>query len=114
MTDRPQFEDEPGAEERFERAVKNALRIPPKPHAKKSLTKSTDQKRRQGWKSALTSFHPAGSALFALHRVSDGLKLSRARSAHGFSLRDELAIASVPTNLACRISRHVITSFPGP
>jgi hypothetical protein len=31
MTDKPP-EDEPGADERFEQGVKNALRMPPKPH----------------------------------------------------------------------------------
>jgi len=31
MTDKPP-EDEPGAQERFDRGVANALRMPPKPH----------------------------------------------------------------------------------
>jgi hypothetical protein len=29
----PKVEDEPGAQERFDRAIKNALAMPPKPHA---------------------------------------------------------------------------------
>jgi hypothetical protein len=33
MTDKPLPEDEPGAQERFDRAIKNALATPPKPHA---------------------------------------------------------------------------------
>jgi hypothetical protein len=28
----PKVEDEPGAKERFDRAIKNALAMPPKPH----------------------------------------------------------------------------------
>jgi len=32
MTDKPPT-DEPGAQERFDRGVANALRMPPKPHA---------------------------------------------------------------------------------
>jgi len=32
MTDKPSPEDEPGADERFDRAIKNALKMPPKPH----------------------------------------------------------------------------------
>jgi len=32
MTDNPLPEDEPGAEERFERAIKNALVMKPTPH----------------------------------------------------------------------------------
>lgn len=35
MTDKPsEVEDEPGAEERFSRAIGNALKMPPKPHPK--------------------------------------------------------------------------------
>ena len=34
MTDKPPPKDEPGADERFERGLKNALAMPPKPHAK--------------------------------------------------------------------------------
>jgi len=33
--DQPKIEEEPGAEERFERAVKRALKTPPKPFTKK-------------------------------------------------------------------------------
>jgi len=32
MTDKPPT-DEPGAQERFDRGISNALRMPPKPHA---------------------------------------------------------------------------------
>lgn len=33
MTDKPpKVEDEPGAEDRFQRGIANALRMPPKPH----------------------------------------------------------------------------------
>jgi len=39
MTDKP-LEDEPGAQERFDRGITNALRTPPKPHVKKSETDS--------------------------------------------------------------------------
>ena len=37
MTDKPpkEVQDEPGAEERFERGIANALRMPPKPHKPK-------------------------------------------------------------------------------
>jgi hypothetical protein len=37
MTDKPPkpIEDEPGAQERFEHGLGNALRMPPKPHAQK-------------------------------------------------------------------------------
>jgi len=33
MADKPLPKDEPGAEERFERGIKNALAMKPKPHA---------------------------------------------------------------------------------
>ncbi len=35
MTDKPpnEVQDEPGAEERFERGVANALKMPPRPHS---------------------------------------------------------------------------------
>jgi hypothetical protein len=39
MTDKPSPEDEPGAQERFNRAIKHALATPPKPH--KAETKRT-------------------------------------------------------------------------
>lgn len=50
MTDKPPPKDEPGAEERFERGLKNALamaRKPHKPHINKLETKSerTSEKR---------------------------------------------------------------------
>jgi hypothetical protein len=32
MTDKP-LKDEPGADERFDRGIANALKTPPKPHA---------------------------------------------------------------------------------
>jgi hypothetical protein len=35
MTDMPLAKDEPGAQDRFDRAVKNALATPPKPHMPK-------------------------------------------------------------------------------
>jgi hypothetical protein len=36
MTNKPpKVEDEPGAEERFERGIKNALAMAPKPHKEK-------------------------------------------------------------------------------
>ena len=40
----PKVEDEPGAQERFDRAIKNALATPPKPHAKKGAGKPTPPK----------------------------------------------------------------------
>ena len=38
MTDKPP-EDEPGAEDRFQRGIANALKMPPKPH--KALVKDS-------------------------------------------------------------------------
>lgn len=35
MTNKPLPKDEPGAQERFERGLKNALATPPKPHKPK-------------------------------------------------------------------------------
>lgn len=35
MTDKPLPKDEPGAEERFDQAIKNALATPPKPQKTK-------------------------------------------------------------------------------
>jgi hypothetical protein len=39
MTDKPLPEDEPGAQERFDRAIKQALATPPKPHKPKPAPK---------------------------------------------------------------------------
>jgi len=46
MTDEPP-EDEPGAEERFDRGIANALRMPPKLHGKKSLTESPEAGKKR-------------------------------------------------------------------
>jgi hypothetical protein len=46
MTDKPLPEDEPGADERFGRAIKKALNTPPKPHNPK-LQQSTDSAERK-------------------------------------------------------------------
>ena len=35
MTDKPLPKDEPGAQERFDQAIKNALAMPPRPHKPK-------------------------------------------------------------------------------
>jgi len=40
MTDKPPT-DEPGAEERFDRGVANALKMPPKPHKPVKAPKKT-------------------------------------------------------------------------
>jgi hypothetical protein len=40
MTDKPLPEDEPGAEERFDRAIKNALATPPKPRVASGKVKA--------------------------------------------------------------------------
>jgi hypothetical protein len=42
MTDKPLPEDGPGAQERFDRAIKNALATPPKPHKDKAPTDSRE------------------------------------------------------------------------
>jgi hypothetical protein len=44
ITEKPLREDEPGYEERFDRAIKNALATPPKPH-KQAPTKLPNKKR---------------------------------------------------------------------
>jgi hypothetical protein len=42
MTEKPPPQDEPGAQERFDRGIKNALATPPKPHRQRGAeTKST-------------------------------------------------------------------------
>jgi hypothetical protein len=40
MADRPLPEDEPGAQERFDRAIKNALATPPTPHKPVTSTRA--------------------------------------------------------------------------
>jgi hypothetical protein len=48
MTDKPPkaVEDEPGADERFERGVANALKMPPKPHKAPEKTGAKTDKAR--------------------------------------------------------------------
>lgn len=48
MTDKPLPEDEPGAQERFERAIKTALATPRKPH--KISDKSIATPKKEGAK----------------------------------------------------------------
>jgi hypothetical protein len=45
MTEKPP-EDEPGAQERFDKGVANALRMPPKPHAAKSKAAPAPKRSR--------------------------------------------------------------------
>jgi hypothetical protein len=43
----PPAEDEPGAEERFERGIRNALATPPKPHKAKDGSEQPKPRNRE-------------------------------------------------------------------
>ena len=47
MTDKPLPTDEPGAEERYDRAIKRALATPPTHHKPKEESKPKDQEPRR-------------------------------------------------------------------
>jgi hypothetical protein len=40
-------EDEPGAQERFDRGIANALKMPPQHHVKKTVTESPDSGKKR-------------------------------------------------------------------
>lgn len=46
MTEPKKIEEDPGADERFDNAVANALKMPPKPHVKKPTDKASEKKRQ--------------------------------------------------------------------
>ena len=46
MTEPKNIEEEAGAKERFDNAVANALKMPPKPHVKKEKTDGGKTKRK--------------------------------------------------------------------
>jgi hypothetical protein len=48
MTDKPLPKDEPGAQERFDRGIKNALATPHKPHKPKAAPNERAHKQRKG------------------------------------------------------------------
>lgn len=46
MTDKPLPEDEPGTQERFDRGIKNALAMPPKPHKPPEPKEPTEEREK--------------------------------------------------------------------